>query len=90
MALEKIIVMWYNIITASEKEKNSLQRKGKEMERKQTEVFFNGVLNCGAFIYGASVIVPEDYTMLEIVNAIKEAGYKEFMLPSMRRLARVI
>ena len=60
------------------------------MERKETEVVFNGVLNCGAFIYGASVIVPEDYTMLEIVKAIKEAGYKEFMLPSMRCLASVM
>ena len=59
------------------------------MERKETEVFFNGVLNCGAFIYGASVIVPEDYTRLEIVKAIKDAGYKEFMLPGMRRLAEV-
>lgn len=79
----------YNHSKRERKRKNSLQRKGKEMERKETEVFFNGVLNCGAFIYGASVIVPEDYTMLEIVKAIKAAGYKAFMLPGMRRLADV-
>lgn len=60
------------------------------MERKMKEVFFNGVLNCGAFIYGASVTVREDYTMSEIVKAIKAAGYKEFMLDGMKRLAKVI
>ena len=54
------------------------------------EVFFNGVLNCGAFIYGASVTVREDYTMTEIVKSIKDAGYKEFMLEGMKRLAKVI
>ena len=54
------------------------------------EVFFNGVLNCGAFIYGASVTVREDYTMSEIVKAIKAAGYKEFMLDGMKRLAKVV
>ena len=59
------------------------------MERKETEVVFNGVLNCGAFIYGASVIVPEDYTRIEIVKAIKAAGYKALILPGMRRLADV-
>ena len=61
-------------------------QKGKKMK----EVFFNGVLNCGAFIYGASVTVREDYTMTEIVKSIKDAGYKEFMLEGMKRLAKVI
>ena len=91
MPLEKIIAAWYNIITASEKEKEktACKERGKEMEKKETEVFFNGVLNCGAVIYGASVIVPEDYTMLEIVKAIKAAGYKAFIMPGMRRPADV-
>ena len=90
MPIEKLLGAWYNIVTASKKEKEKqLAKRGIEMERKETEVFFNGVLNCGAFIYGASVIVPEDPTMLEIVKAIKAAGYKAFMLPGMRRLADV-
>ena len=53
------------------------------------KVYFNGVLNCGAYIYGACVYVPEDYTMRQLVNAIKEAGYKQFMIDSMKVLAYV-
>lgn len=56
---------------------------------KTIEVYFNGVLECGAFIYGAKVTVPEDYTMIELVTAIKNAGYKRFMTNTMKRLANV-
>lgn len=60
------------------------------MEKKMIKVYFNGVLNCGAFIYGAEVTVPENYTMLQLVTAIKNAGYKSFMTDTMKRLANVI
>ena len=53
------------------------------------EVIFDGVLQCGAYIQGAKVEVGEDYGMAELVRAIKAAGYISFMLPSMRRLAKV-
>ena len=70
--------------------RRALNAGGKEMERKFKEITFNGVLNCGAFIYGASVTVPEDYRMSELVRAIKQAGYKQFMLDGMKTLANVI
>ena len=57
---------------------------------KQVTVYFNGELECGAFIQNAMVIVNEDYTMLQLVTAIKEAGYKTFMTGTMKRLAKVI
>lgn len=56
---------------------------------KTTMVYFNGVLNCGAYIFGACVEVPEEYTMNQLVTAIKNAGYKQFMTETMRRLADV-
>lgn len=34
-------------------------------------VYFNGVLECGAYIQGDNVEVPENYTMLQLVTAIK-------------------
>ena len=57
--------------------------------KKTIKVYFNGVLNCGAFIYGACVEVPEEYTMNQLVTAIKNAGYKQFMTDTMKRLAYV-
>ena len=57
--------------------------------KKMVKVYFNGVLNCGSYIYGACIELPEDYTMRQLVNAIKEAGYKQFMLGSMKSLAFV-
>lgn len=53
------------------------------------KVYFNGNLECGAYIQNAVVIVPEDYTMRQMVSAIKSAGYTTFKLPSMKRLVRV-
>ena len=54
------------------------------------KVYFNGVLECGAYFQGADVEVPENYTMLQLVTAIKEAGYKRFMTETMRTMANVI
>ena len=59
------------------------------MEKKMIEVYFNGELECGAFIQNAMVVVNEDYTMLQLVMAIKEAGYKSFMTRTMRRLVKI-
>lgn len=53
------------------------------------KICFTGVLNCGAYIYGAEVYVRKGAGMGEIVRAIKAEGYKKFMLPSMRVLASV-
>lgn len=52
---------------------------------KTMKVYFNGNLECGAFIQNAVVEVPEDYTMRQMVEAIKHAGYISFKLPSMKR-----
>ena len=54
------------------------------------KVYFNGVLECGAYIMGAEVEVPENYGMGQLVRAIKEAGYKKFMTETMRTMANVI
>ena len=43
----------------------------------------------GAYVQGASVTVSDDYTMTELVRAIKNAGYATFMLDGMRKLAKV-
>ena len=56
---------------------------------KLTKVYFDGVLECGAYIKGADVEVREDYGMNELVRAIKAAGYKAFMTDNMRVLAKV-
>lgn len=57
---------------------------------KETRVYFNGeTKENGAYIQNAMVVVSEEYTMTELVKAIKEAGYRTFMLQNMNRLARV-
>ena len=56
---------------------------------KTMKVYFNGNLECGAYIQNAMVEVPEDYTMNQMVNAIKAAGYVTFKLPTMKRLVRI-
>lgn len=48
------------------------------------KVYFDGVLECGAYIMGADVVVPENYGMGQLVRAIKHAGYKAFKLDTMR------
>lgn len=53
------------------------------------KVYFNGQLECGAFIQNACVILNEDYTMLQLVTAIKEQGYKSFMTNTMNRLVKI-
>lgn len=54
-----------------------------------TTVYFNGQLECGAYIQNAMVIVPEDYTMNQLITAIKNAGYVSFMTRTMRTLFEI-
>lgn len=54
-----------------------------------TVVYFNGQLECGAFIQSASVTVPKDYTMNQLVTAIRNAGYISFMTATMKRLVEI-
>lgn len=54
-----------------------------------TTIYFNGQLECGAYIQNAMVIVPEDYTMNQLVTAIKNAGYISFMTRTMRTLVKI-
>ena len=54
-----------------------------------TKVYFEGQLACGAYVKNASVIVPEDYTMLQLVTAIKNKGYINFMTTTMRILVDI-
>lgn len=49
------------------------------------KVYFDGQLECGAYIKNAMVILPEDYTMNQLVKAIKEAGYISFMTDTMKK-----
>lgn len=56
-----------------------------EMER----VYFTGITNGGCCIQGAMVVVRKDCGMAELVRAIKNDGYKMFMLDTMRRFATV-
>ena len=47
------------------------------------------VTEMGCVVY-ASIKVPEDYTMNQVVNEVKRAGYKEFrLLDTMKRFVRV-
>lgn len=52
-------------------------------------VYFTGITNMGSCIQGAYVWVTEDYTMNQLVTAIKEAGYTHFCTNTMRRFAKV-
>lgn len=54
-----------------------------------TKVFFYGITEMGCYIQNAMVVVPKDYTMNQLVKAIKENGYKMFKLDSMKRFVEV-
>ena len=60
-------------------------RKEKEMKK----VYFDGITEMGCVIKNAMVVVSEDYTMNQMVKAIKENGYKMFKLDSMKRFVEV-
>lgn len=53
------------------------------------KVYFDGITEMGCSIKNAMVDVPEDWTMNQMVNAIKEAGYKMFKLDTMKRFVEI-
>ena len=56
---------------------------------KTMKICFDGTLECGALIQNAVVEVPEDYTMRNMVEAVKVAGYSSFKLPSMKKFVSI-
>ena len=53
-------------------------------------VYFDGITKeYGCCIKNARVYVQEDYTMNQIVTAIKANGYSHFLLSGMKRFAKV-
>ena len=78
------IVITYVIIDSE------IKRVNNPKELKMKKVYFDGVTDkYGAYVQGACVTVSDDYTMTELVRAIKAAGYKAFMTSNMSRLAKV-
>lgn len=59
--------------------------KGEEM----TRVYFDGITEMGCSIKNAMVTVSDDWTMNEIVEAIKDQRYIFFKLPTMKCYAPV-
>lgn len=53
------------------------------------KVYFMGITNMGCCIMNACVTVSNDYTMTELVRAIKNADYKAFKLNTMSRFCGV-
>lgn len=53
------------------------------------KIYFPGITEYGSCIYDAVVFVPEDYTMNQLVLAIKEEGYASFKLQSMRCFVKI-
>lgn len=53
------------------------------------KVYFDGITEMGCVIKNAMVVVPEDCTMNQMVNAIKANGYKMFMLETMKRFVEI-
>lgn len=49
-----------------------------------TRIYFDGITEMGCVIKDAMVVVNEDYTMTQLVNAIKANGYKMFKLNTMK------
>lgn len=52
-------------------------------------VHFDGELACGAYIKSASVVLPKDYTMHQLVSAIRNRGFISFMTETMGRLVDI-
>lgn len=56
----------------------------------EIKVYFDGITSAyGCYIQNACVILPEDYTMNQLVSAIKVNGYQKFKLHSMKVFAEV-
>ncbi len=57
---------------------------------KEIKVYFDGITSTyGCYIQNACVTLYEDYTMNQLVSAIKSNGYQMFKLHSMKTFAKV-
>mgnify|MGYP007070091624 CR=1 FL=1 len=56
---------------------------------KMTRIYFTGITEMGCCIQNAMVVIPEDYTMNQMAKAIKTAGYKMFMLSTMKKFVEI-
>lgn len=56
---------------------------------KKVKVYFDGQRESGAYVQNAMVVLNEDWTMSQLVRAIKESGYVSFALPTMKRLVSI-
>ena len=57
---------------------------------KMKKVYFDGITSeYGCYIQNACVFLPEDYTMNQLVSAIRANGYQKFKLRSMKVFAEV-
>lgn len=54
-----------------------------------TRVYFEGITEMGCVIKNAMVMVNDDWTMNELVTAIKNQRYTHFMLDTMKRFVEV-
>lgn len=52
-------------------------------------VYFDSVLECGAVIKNDMVVLPEDFTMTQLVKALKAHGVKMFKLETMRVFVKI-
>jgi hypothetical protein len=75
--------MCYNVV--KEGERKAPQKKEENI---MTRVHFYGITESGCGCY-ASVAVPEESTMNQIVQAIKAAGYTAFRLESMKVIVEI-
>lgn len=56
---------------------------------KQVRVYFDGQRESGACVQNAMVVLNEDWTMSQLVRAIKESGYVSFCLETMKRAVKI-
>lgn len=53
------------------------------------KVYFDGITNMGCCIKNAMMVLPEDYTMTQVVNEVKRLGYQMFKLDTMKVFVKV-
>lgn len=54
-----------------------------------TKIYFNGIRETGAFVYGCEIVMNEDYTMNQLVTHLKKLGYKAFQTTTMKKLVYI-
>ena len=54
-----------------------------------TKIYFTGIRESGACVYGCDVVMNEDYTMNQLVTYLKKLGYKAFMTNTMKKFVYI-